>query len=81
MHISEIAHHRIKSVRDVLKLGQIINVKVLNIDEDNKIKLSMKALQEDTRPPDERERDGAREPYPKKHSSYRRPDRDRRDKY
>jgi polyribonucleotide nucleotidyltransferase len=81
MHISEIAHHRIKSVRDVLKLGQIINVKVLNIDEDNKIKLSMKALQEDTRPPHERERDRDREPYPKKHSSYRRPDRDRRDKY
>jgi polyribonucleotide nucleotidyltransferase len=81
MHISEIAHHRIKSVHDVLKLGQIINVKVLNIDEDNKIKLSMKALQEDTRPPDERERDRAREPYPKKHSSYRRPDGDRRNKY
>jgi polyribonucleotide nucleotidyltransferase len=81
MHISEIAHHRIKSVRDVLKLGQIINVKVLNIDEDNKIKLSMKALQEDTRPPQERERDRDREPYPKKHSSYRRPDGDRRNKY
>lgn len=81
MHISEIAHHRIKSVRDVLKLGQIINVKVLNIDEDNKIKLSMKALQEDTRPPQEQERDRDREPYPKKHSSYRRPDGDRRNKY
>ncbi len=81
MHISEIAHHRIKSVRDVLKLGQIINVKVLNIDEDNKIKLSMKALQEDTRPQNERERDREREPYPKKNSSYRRPDRDRRNKY
>ncbi len=81
MHISEIAHHRIKSVRDVLKMGQIVNVKVLNIDEDNKIKLSMKALEEDTRPPHERERDRERLPYPKRHSSYARPDRNRRNRY
>jgi polyribonucleotide nucleotidyltransferase len=79
MHISEIAHHRIKSVRDVLKMGQIVDVKVLNIDEDNKIKLSMKALVEDTRPPQERERD--REAYPKRAPSFRRPDRDRRNRY
>lgn len=81
MHISEIAHHRIKSVRDVLKMGQIVNVKVLNIDEDNKIKLSMKALEEDTRPPHERERDREREPYPKKQSPYHRSDRDRRNRF
>lgn len=49
LHISEIAHHRIKSVRDVLKIGQTVYVKVLNIDEDNKIKLSKKALEEDSR--------------------------------
>ncbi|MCX6577993.1 MAG: polyribonucleotide nucleotidyltransferase [Candidatus Aminicenantes bacterium] len=78
MHISEIAHHRIKSVRDVLKMGQIVNVKVLNIDEDNKIKLSMKALEEDTRPPHEREGNREREPYANKQSPYRRSDRDRR---
>ena len=78
MHISEIAHHRIKSVRDVLKMGQIVNVKVLNIDEDNKIKLSMRALEEDTRPPQEREQDREREPYAKNPSPYRRSDRDRR---
>jgi polyribonucleotide nucleotidyltransferase len=81
MHISEIAHHRIKSVRDVLNMGQIVNVKVLNIDEDNKIKLSMKALVEDTRPPQERELDREREPYAKKHSSYPRSDRDRRNRF
>ncbi len=81
MHISEIAHHRIKSVRDVLNMGQIVNVKVLNIDDDNKIKLSMKALVEDTRPPQERELDREREPYAKKPSSYPRSDRDRRNRY
>jgi polyribonucleotide nucleotidyltransferase len=46
LHVSEIAHYRVKSVRDVLKLGDTIQVKVLNIDEDNKIKLSKKALEE-----------------------------------
>ena len=50
MHVSEIAHYRVKSVRDVLKLGQIINVKVLNIEGDNKIRLSMKALEENPNP-------------------------------
>ncbi|MGB8952435.1 MAG: polyribonucleotide nucleotidyltransferase [Candidatus Aminicenantales bacterium] len=49
LHISEIAHYRVKSTRDVLKMGQIIQVKVLSIDDDNKIKLSKKALEEDTR--------------------------------
>jgi polyribonucleotide nucleotidyltransferase len=50
MHVSEIAHYRVKSVRDILKLGQIINVKVLNIETDGKIRLSMKALVENPNP-------------------------------
>jgi polyribonucleotide nucleotidyltransferase len=50
MHVSEIAHYRVRSVRDVLKLGQIINVKVLNIETDGKIRLSMKALEENPNP-------------------------------
>jgi polyribonucleotide nucleotidyltransferase len=45
LHISEIAHHRIRNIRDVLKMGQTVRVKVLAIDEDNKIKLSKKALE------------------------------------
>ncbi len=53
LHISEVAHHRIRSIRDVMKLGQTVQVKVLSVDEDNKIKLSKKALEENTsRPPD-----------------------------
>ena len=50
MHVSEIANYRVRSVRDVLKLGQIINVKVLNVEADGKIKLSMKALEENPNP-------------------------------
>jgi polyribonucleotide nucleotidyltransferase len=45
LHISEVAHHRIRSIRDVMKLGQTVQVKVLSVDEDNKIKLSKKALE------------------------------------
>lgn len=46
LHISEIAHHRIRNIRDALKMGQTVRVKVLAIDEDNKIKLSKKALEQ-----------------------------------
>jgi len=50
MHVSEIAHQRTASVRDVLSIGQTINVKVLNVEEGGKIKLSMKALIENPNP-------------------------------
>jgi len=45
LHISEISPQRIRNVRDVLKLGQTIRVKVISIDENNKIRLSKKALE------------------------------------
>jgi len=48
LHISEIAHHRIRNIRDVMKIGQTVQVKVLQIDEDNKMKLSKKVLERDT---------------------------------
>ncbi|MBQ7524456.1 MAG: polyribonucleotide nucleotidyltransferase [Alphaproteobacteria bacterium] len=44
VHISNIADHRIKSVADVLKLGQTVKVKVIDVDDRNRIKLSMKGL-------------------------------------
>jgi polyribonucleotide nucleotidyltransferase len=47
LHISEVAPYRIDSIRDVLKLGDTVTVKVVSIDPvDNKIRLSRKALQE-----------------------------------
>jgi len=44
LHISEISHDRIRSVTDVLKEGDEIDVKVLDVDRAGKIKLSRKAL-------------------------------------
>ena len=43
LHISEIAEHRVKDVRDELKEGQQILVKCIG-KEGNKIKLSRKAI-------------------------------------
>lgn len=45
LHISEIAHERTKNVEDVLKVGDTVDVKVIDIsDETGKISLSRKAL-------------------------------------
>ena len=44
LHVSEIATHRVKDVRDELKEGQQVLVKVINIDPTGKIRLSRKAL-------------------------------------
>ena len=44
LHVSEIANHRVKDVRDELKEGEQIAVKVINIDPTGKIRLSRKAL-------------------------------------
>jgi polyribonucleotide nucleotidyltransferase len=44
LHVSEIARHRVKDVRDELKEGEQILVKVINIDPSGKIRLSRKAL-------------------------------------
>jgi len=51
LHISEVAHHRIRNIRDVFKLGQTVTVKVISIDEDHKIRLSKKALETPPPPP------------------------------
>jgi polyribonucleotide nucleotidyltransferase len=44
LHISEIANERIRQVTDVLKEGDIVDVKVLEVDRAGRIKLSRKAL-------------------------------------
>ncbi|MFN8063008.1 MAG: polyribonucleotide nucleotidyltransferase [Vicinamibacterales bacterium] len=47
LHVSEIASYRVKDVRDELKEGEQILVKVINVDPSGKIRLSRKALLED----------------------------------
>jgi polyribonucleotide nucleotidyltransferase len=46
VHISELAHHRVKAVTDILKEGDEVMVKVLEVDRQGKIRLSRKALLE-----------------------------------
>ncbi len=46
LHISEVAHERIRSIRDVMRMGQSVRVKVISIDDNNKVRLSKRALEE-----------------------------------
>jgi polyribonucleotide nucleotidyltransferase len=48
LHISEVAEHRIKDIRDELKMGDQILVKVIAV-EGNKVRLSRKAVLRDQR--------------------------------
>lgn len=43
-HISELADGFVKNVSDVVKIGDVIKVKVINVDDSGRIKLSRKAL-------------------------------------
>ncbi len=44
VHISQIAHERVKAVGDFVKEGDVVKVKVVEIDDKGKVRLSMKAL-------------------------------------
>ena len=44
VHISELDHHRVRAVTDVLAEGDMVKVKVLGIDDRGKVRLSRKAL-------------------------------------
>jgi len=46
IHISNIAHERIEKVEDVLNVGDVVQVKLMEIDEQGRINLSRKALLE-----------------------------------
>ncbi len=58
VHISELADHRVDKVTDIVKEGDKVKVKVLDIDDRGKVRLSMRVVdqetgaeREDTRPP------------------------------
>ena len=44
LHISEMAHTRVERVTDVMKEGDIVEVKVLSVDRDGKIRLTRREL-------------------------------------
>lgn len=50
LHVSQIANERVNNVTDYVKEGQVVRVKVLEVDEKGKIRLSMKALLEQPKP-------------------------------
>lgn len=67
LHISEIAHERVNNVTDFMKEGDIVEVKVLEVDPQGKVRLSRKALlplPEGYVPPAPREPRGDRGPRP-----------------
>ncbi len=47
VHISQLAHHRVTKVSDIVKEGDKLKVKVLEISRDGKIRLSHKAVLEE----------------------------------
>ena len=46
VHVSQISNDRVEKVSDVLKEGDIVKVKVLEVDKQGRIRLSMKAVEE-----------------------------------
>lgn len=45
-HISELSHGYVKQVNDVVKMGQVVKVKVIQVDDQGRVKLSIKATEE-----------------------------------
>ncbi|QNM83781.1 polyribonucleotide nucleotidyltransferase [Sphingomonas sabuli] len=69
VHVSEIKNERVENVRDVLEEGQEVKVKLLEVDQRGKVRLSMRLVDqetgaelEDTRPPREPREGGDRGP-------------------
>lgn len=50
VHVSEISHGHIRRPSDVLKLGQVVHVRVKNIDDYGRINLTMKSGENGNRP-------------------------------
>ena len=48
VHISELAPHRVNAVTDILSEGDVIKVKVLAIDDRGKVRLSLKAVDQES---------------------------------
>ena len=44
MHISQLSDERVENVTDVVSEGQMVKVKVLEVDKQGRIRLSMKAV-------------------------------------
>src|SRR5690625_69556 len=57
VHISEVADSYVKDIKEYLKVGEIVTVKVINVETDRKMGLSIKkAVEKPTRQKSSRER-------------------------
>src|SRR4051794_23061348 len=84
VHVSEIRNDRVENVRDVLSEGQEVKVKLLEVDQRGKVRLSMRLVDQetgeelpDTRPPREPREGGDRAPRGDRHRGGGGRDRDR----
>src|SRR3954464_263299 len=72
VHVSEIRNDRVENVRDVLSEGQEVKVKLIEVDQRGKVRLSMRLVDQetgeelpDTRPPREPREGGDRDRGPR----------------
>lgn len=69
LHISKLRHERVDKVEDVLKLGDIVKVKVTEIDDHGKVNVSAKALL--PKPKEEEKSEPAKEKEEKRKSRFK----------
>ncbi len=60
VHISELAPYRVGKVTDIVKIGDVVRVKVIKVDEQGRVDLSIKRLQENGEKDGGQDRDNAR---------------------
>ncbi|WP_028969944.1 polyribonucleotide nucleotidyltransferase [Sphingomonas sp. URHD0057] len=84
VHVSEIKNERVENVRDVLSEGQEVKVKLVEVDQRGKVRLSMRLVDQetgeeipDTRPPREPREGGDRGPRGDRGDRHRGGGRDR----
>jgi polyribonucleotide nucleotidyltransferase len=73
VHVSELADFRVAKVEDVVKVGDEVTVKVIDVDHMGRINLSRKAMFE--KPGEEKPRTENRRPFPPRNSGGDRPPR------
>ncbi|MBC1725484.1 polyribonucleotide nucleotidyltransferase [Listeria seeligeri] len=67
VHISELAHERVGKVEDILKLGDEVTVKVIEVDHQGRVNLSRKVLLEKKEQPEgDKKPQDEKKYYPKK---------------
>ena len=57
VHISEVSNGFVKDINEILKVGEVVKVKVITIADNGKIALSIKQVQEKPQPPKPEKKD------------------------